>query len=115
MNLHVQGSNIEFYQYLLLVQNTMSAVRTQPGYFGTLHEFSTILDAERYVRLHDNASGLGTGTGRRRAKFLTTQAPPGVGGHQTLRRWLERFRHHYNNNRTNQALDGRTPAEEVLN
>ena len=30
-------------------------------------------------------------------------------------RWLRRFRHHYNHNRPNQALDGRTPAEEVLN
>ena len=30
-------------------------------------------------------------------------------------RWLRRFRHHYNHNRPNQALDGRTPTEEVLN
>ena len=29
--------------------------------------------------------------------------------------WLGRFRHHYNHDRPNQALDGRTPPEEVLN
>ncbi|MGM0388527.1 MAG: IS6 family transposase, partial [Natrinema limicola] len=29
--------------------------------------------------------------------------------------WLKRFRHHYNHDRPNQALDGRTPAQEVLN
>jgi len=28
---------------------------------------------------------------------------------------LQRFRHHYNHDRPNQALDNRTPAEEVLN
>jgi len=30
-------------------------------------------------------------------------------------RWLNRFKYHYNRQRPNQALDGRTPAEEVLN
>ena len=57
VNLHVQGSNIEFDQYLLLIQNAMSAIRIQRGYFESLHEFSTVLDAERYVRLHEDASG----------------------------------------------------------
>ncbi|ELY25837.1 transposase [Natrialba magadii ATCC 43099] len=33
----------------------------------------------------------------------------------SARRWLRRFRHHYNHNRPNQALNGRTPAEKVLN
>ena len=33
----------------------------------------------------------------------------------SARRWLRRFRHHYNHDRPNQALDSRTPAEEVLN
>ena len=31
------------------------------------------------------------------------------------RRWLRRFRHDYNRHRPTQALDGLTPAEEVLN
>jgi len=30
-------------------------------------------------------------------------------------RWLNRFKYHYNRQGPNQALDGRTPAEEVLN
>ncbi len=37
------------------------------------------------------------------------------GSPTSARRWLRRFRHYYNHQRPNQALDGRTPAEEVLN
>ena len=37
------------------------------------------------------------------------------GSQASARRWLRRFRYHYNQDRPNQALDGRTPAEEVLN
>jgi transposase-like protein len=37
------------------------------------------------------------------------------GSQASARRWLRRFRHHYNHDRPNQALDGRTPVEEVLN
>ncbi len=37
------------------------------------------------------------------------------GSPASARRWLRRFRHHYNHDRPNQALNGRTPAEEVLN
>jgi len=37
------------------------------------------------------------------------------GSQASTRRWVRRFRHYYNRNRPNQALDGRTPAEEVLN
>jgi len=37
------------------------------------------------------------------------------GSPKSARRWLQRFRHHYNHDRPNQALDGRTPVEEVLN
>jgi len=32
------------------------------------------------------------------------------GSPANARRWLRRFRHHYNYDRPNQALDGRTPA-----
>jgi len=35
------------------------------------------------------------------------------GSPASARRWLRRFRHHYNHDRPNQALDGRTPIEEV--
>ena len=38
-----------------------------------------------------------------------------MGGRASARRWLRLFRHHYNHDRPNQALDGRTPSEEALN
>ncbi|WP_276272933.1 IS6 family transposase [Haloarcula litorea] len=37
------------------------------------------------------------------------------GSQASATRWLRRFRHYYNRHRPNQALDGRTPAEEVQN
>ncbi|GCF15081.1 hypothetical protein Harman_30160 [Haloarcula mannanilytica] len=37
------------------------------------------------------------------------------GSHRSAKQWIRRFRHHYNHERPNQALDGRTPAEEVQN
>ena len=37
------------------------------------------------------------------------------GSPASARRWLRRFRHHYNHDRPNQALDGRTPIEETRN
>lgn len=37
------------------------------------------------------------------------------GSQASAKRWLQRFRHYYNYNRPNQALDGRIPAAEVLN
>lgn len=37
------------------------------------------------------------------------------GSPASARRWLRRFRHNYNHDRLNQALNGRTPVEEVLN
>jgi transposase-like protein len=37
------------------------------------------------------------------------------GSQASARRWLRRFRYHYNQDRSNQAHDGRTPVEEVLN
>ena len=37
------------------------------------------------------------------------------GSQVSAKQWLRRFRHHYNHDQPNQALDGRTPAEEVQN
>jgi len=36
------------------------------------------------------------------------------GSQSSARRWLRRFRRHYNHDRPSQALDGRTPAEGVF-
>ena len=37
------------------------------------------------------------------------------GSQSSAKRWLRRFRYYYNRHRPNQALDGSTPTEEVLN
>lgn len=37
------------------------------------------------------------------------------GSQASAKRWLRRFRHYYNRNRPNQALEGSTPAGVVLN
>ncbi|MFA9503560.1 hypothetical protein ACERIM_12400 [Natrinema sp. H-ect1] len=57
VNLHVQGSNIEFDRYHPLIQHAARAVGINSRYFDELHDFSTILDAERYVRVDKNESG----------------------------------------------------------
>jgi putative transposase len=38
-----------------------------------------------------------------------------VGSRASVREWLAQFMHYYNHQRPHQALDGRTPVEEVLN
>ncbi|MDL0130992.1 integrase core domain-containing protein, partial [Halobacterium salinarum] len=38
-----------------------------------------------------------------------------VGSRQSVRQWLALFAHYYNRLRPHQALDTRTPADEVLN
>lgn len=57
LNIKIQGSNIEFARYLPLLRRGASAVGIRSDYFETLHEYSNIQDAERYVRLHKDASG----------------------------------------------------------
>ncbi|GGN24533.1 hypothetical protein GCM10009021_27900 [Halarchaeum nitratireducens] len=38
-----------------------------------------------------------------------------VGSRPSAREWLEQFMHYYNRQRPHQALDGKTPAQEVEN
>jgi putative transposase len=38
-----------------------------------------------------------------------------VGSRRSVRKWLAQFMHYHNYQRPHQALDGRTPAAEVLN
>ncbi len=38
-----------------------------------------------------------------------------VGSRASAREWIEQFVHYYNCQRPHQSLDGRTPADEVLN
>jgi hypothetical protein len=57
VNVKIQGSNIEFSRYLQLIQSAASAVGIRGDYFQSPHEYSNVQDAERYVRVHKDASG----------------------------------------------------------
>ncbi len=57
VNLRVSGANIEFADYLVLIQRAFGAVDIRPDYFAEPHPYSNVRDAERYVRLHREASG----------------------------------------------------------
>jgi predicted nucleic acid-binding protein len=57
VNVKVQGSNIEFTRYLRLLRLAASAVGIRGDYIEEPHEYSNVQDAERYVRLHKDASG----------------------------------------------------------
>ena len=59
VNVRLSGSNIEFDRYLELLQEAAAAVGINAWYFSErdLHEYSNIIDAERYVRLFKDRSG----------------------------------------------------------
>jgi len=57
VNVRVQGANIEFERYLVLLQLAADAVDVNSYYFDDVHPYSNIQDAERYVRLHKDSSG----------------------------------------------------------
>jgi hypothetical protein len=57
VNVKIQGSNIDFHRYLQLLQSAALAVGIRADYFEEPHEYSNVQDAERYVRVHENASG----------------------------------------------------------
>jgi hypothetical protein len=57
VNLKIQGSNIVFHRYLQLLQSAAVAVGIRANYFEEPHEYSNVQDAERYVRVHEDASG----------------------------------------------------------
>lgn len=57
VNVKIQGSNIDFHRYQPLLQSAALAVGIRADYFEEPHEYSNIQDAERYVRVHEDASG----------------------------------------------------------
>ncbi|MDL0145851.1 MarR family transcriptional regulator [Halobacterium salinarum] len=57
VNVRVQGANIEFERYLVLLQLAADALDVNAYYFDDVHPFSNIQDAERYVRVHRDSSG----------------------------------------------------------
>jgi hypothetical protein len=57
VNVRVTGSNIKFSRYPYLLQQAAAVLGIAAQYFEQPHEFSNIQDAERYVRVHKDASG----------------------------------------------------------
>jgi len=57
VNVRLKGSNIDFARYLPLLQRAAGALGIASRYFRNPHPYSNIQDAERYVRLHKDASG----------------------------------------------------------
>lgn len=56
INVRVQGSNIAFDRYVPLLRQAAVVLGINGRYFDEPHEYSNIQDAERYVRVHRNAS-----------------------------------------------------------
>lgn len=57
VSIRIQGSNIDFHRYHELLKQAFQAVDISKKYFQTLHEYSSIQDAERYLRLDKDKSG----------------------------------------------------------
>jgi len=57
VNVRIQGSNINAFRYAKLLKRAAEAVGISMGYFEGPLEFSNTQDAERYVRVHEDASG----------------------------------------------------------
>ena len=57
VNIRITGSNIEFSEYLNLLQGAASALSISRSYFVDPHDSSNVQQAERYVRLSKDESG----------------------------------------------------------
>ncbi|MDS0297770.1 MarR family transcriptional regulator [Halogeometricum sp. S1BR25-6] len=57
INVKVSGSNIDIFRYEELLRQAAEAVGINGRYFEEPHEYSNVQDAERYVRIHCDASG----------------------------------------------------------
>ncbi|EMA20004.1 DUF7845 domain-containing protein [Haloarcula argentinensis] len=57
VNVRVKGSNIEFHRYPELLQRAAIEVGVTGRYFEEPHPYSNVQDAEKYARVHRDASG----------------------------------------------------------
>jgi len=57
VNVRITGSNIEFPEYLKLLQRAASALSIRRSYFANPHDSSNVQQAERYVRIAKDESG----------------------------------------------------------
>jgi len=57
VNVRVKGSNIDFDRYVPLLREAATMLGINGRYFEETHPYSNIQDAERYTRVHTEASG----------------------------------------------------------
>ncbi|KZX47069.1 MarR family transcriptional regulator [Haloarcula sp. K1] len=57
VNVRVKGSNIEFHRYPELLQRAAIEIGVTGRYFEEPHSYSNVQDAEKYARVHRDASG----------------------------------------------------------
>lgn len=57
VNVRASGSNIDFHRYEKLLRAAAGVLGINRRYFAETHTYSNVQDAERYVRLHKDASG----------------------------------------------------------
>ncbi|WP_436936409.1 DUF7845 domain-containing protein [Halovenus marina] len=57
VNVRVKGSNIAFERYVPLLCEAATVLGINGRYFEEPHQFSNVQDAERYARIHKDASG----------------------------------------------------------
>ncbi|AEM58416.1 hypothetical protein HISP_14420 [Haloarcula hispanica N601] len=57
VNVRVKGSNIEFHRYPELLQRAAVEIGVTGRYFQEPHPYSNVQDAEKYARVHRDASG----------------------------------------------------------
>ncbi|WP_336358540.1 DUF7845 domain-containing protein [Haloarcula sp. CGMCC 1.6347] len=57
VNVRVKGSNIEFHRYPELLQRAAIEIGVTGRYFEEPHPYSNVQDAEKYARVHRDASG----------------------------------------------------------
>jgi len=62
VNVKTQGANIEFEEYPSLLRKASARIGVNMRYFADVHDYSTVYDAARYVRVRDGKSDTIYGT-----------------------------------------------------
>lgn len=57
VNLKIQGSNIEFLDYMPILSESLESLGITSQYLDNPHDSSNVQQAERYVRVHEDQSG----------------------------------------------------------
>jgi len=57
VNVRLSGSNVDLFRYQSLLRSAALALDLNPSHFRDPHDSSSVQDAARYVRVHEDASG----------------------------------------------------------